>query len=205
MAAGEFIEILSSSALADLNTLNLALTETVKSVKDINTFMGTIKTPSGSTSAITDLNEKILKQEKLYASLKIQMEKYNQSVTQSKIKEEQLVQTKIRTEAATERQNKALDREQQKLTAASNLYNKVQQKLNTLQNEYKALAIQKELTNKLSDDEQKRYDFLQGKITKYDTTLKAVDATMGKHQRNVGNYASGFNVLGNSINQLTRE
>src|SRR5947207_1803443 len=205
MAAGEFIEILSSSALADLNTLNLALTETVKSVKDINTFMGTIKTPSGSTSAITDLNEKILKQEKLYASLQIQLEKYNQSVTQSKIKEEQLVQTKIRTEAATERQNKALDREQQKLTAASNLYNKVQQKLNTLQNEYKALAIQKELTNKLSDDEQKRYDFLQGKITKYDTTLKAVDATMGKHQRNVGNYASGFNVLGNSINQLTRE
>lgn len=38
-----------------------------------------------------------------------------------------------------------------------------------------------------------------------DTKLKAIDATIGKNQRNVGNYASGYNALGNSINQLSRE
>jgi len=108
-------------------------------------------------------------------------------------------------EQSIERKNKALEREQAKLSASQNIYNKVQQKLNSLSNEYKSLAVQKELTGKLTTEEAKRYDFLQGKIQKYDATLKAVDATMGKHQRNVGNYASGFNPLSNSINQLTRE
>jgi hypothetical protein len=91
------------------------------------------------------------------------------------------------------------------LNASQNIYNKVQQKLNALSNEYKNLAVKKELTGKLTDAEAKRYDYLSSRITKYDTTLKAVDASMGKYQRNVGNYASAFNPLSNSINQLTRE
>ena len=43
------------------------------------------------------------------------------------------------------------------------------------------------------------------KANKLDTELKTLDATLGKHNRNVGNYASGYNALGNSINQLSRE
>lgn len=43
------------------------------------------------------------------------------------------------------------------------------------------------------------------KAKEYDRQLKLLDATVGKHQRNVGNYASGFSGLGNSINQITRE
>jgi len=38
-----------------------------------------------------------------------------------------------------------------------------------------------------------------------DNKLKTIDSALGKNQRNVGNYASGFNALGNSINQLSRE
>ena len=98
-----------------------------------------------------------------------------------------------------------LAKEQAKLDAASNMYNKVQAKMNALSNEYKNLSTRKELGISLTDKEAKRYDFLQGKIQTYDKTLKAVDATMGKYSRNVGNYASGFNPLNNSINQLTRE
>lgn len=98
-----------------------------------------------------------------------------------------------------------LAKEQAKLDAASNMYNKVQAKMNALSNEYKNLSTRKELGISLTDKEAKRYDFLQGKIQTYDKTLKAVDATMGKYSRNVGNYASAFNPLNNSINQLTRE
>lgn len=98
-----------------------------------------------------------------------------------------------------------LNREQQKLAATQSLYNKTQQQLNALQSEYRELAIQKELGNKLTDKEAARYAQLQGQITRYDKALKAVDASMGKHQRNVGNYAGSFNPLSNSINQLTRE
>jgi hypothetical protein len=35
--------------------------------------------------------------------------------------------------------------------------------------------------------------------------LQAIDASVGKYGRNVGNYASGWNGLANSVNQLTRE
>jgi len=38
-----------------------------------------------------------------------------------------------------------------------------------------------------------------------DTRLKAIDGAVGKYGRNVGNYASGWNGLSNSVNQLTRE
>ncbi len=38
-----------------------------------------------------------------------------------------------------------------------------------------------------------------------DTELKAIDGAVGKYGRNVGNYASGWNGLANSVNQLTRE
>lgn len=42
-------------------------------------------------------------------------------------------------------------------------------------------------------------------IKKVDTELKALEFSSGRFQRNVGNYASGFSAIGNSISQLTRE
>ncbi len=98
-----------------------------------------------------------------------------------------------------------IDKENAKLQASENLYNKLQAKLNSLSNEYKNLAARKELGLSLTAKEEQRYTSLQGRIQTYDKTLKAVDSTMGKHQRNVGNYAGSFNPLSNSINQLTRE
>ena len=201
----DFIEFLSPSALADLKKGNDELLLMIKNVDAIGQKMSKITTPSGSDSAIKDLNAKLLQQEASYARLQIQLEKYTQAQNRTKISNNQVEKSNISLEASIERKNKAIEREQAKLEASQNVYNKVQQKLNALQNEYKALAVQKELTGKLTDKESQRYDFLAGKITKYDTTLKAVDASMGKYQRNVGNYASAFNPLGNSINQLTRE
>ena len=58
---------------------------------------------------------------------------------------------------------------------------------------------------KLTDKEVQRMDYLKGRIEKYDTTLKAVDATMGKHTRHVGNYERANNGLGMSLAQITRE
>jgi hypothetical protein len=42
-------------------------------------------------------------------------------------------------------------------------------------------------------------------VRKLDDEIKKIDSGIGKHTRNVGNYASGWNGLGNSINQITRE
>lgn len=46
---------------------------------------------------------------------------------------------------------------------------------------------------------------LSGRYIELNGTLKNIDAGLGNFQRNVGNYKSGFNGLGNSINQITRE
>jgi len=43
------------------------------------------------------------------------------------------------------------------------------------------------------------------KVNKLDAEIKALDADIGRNQRNVGNYKSGFNGLGNALNQITRE
>ncbi|CAB4136415.1 hypothetical protein UFOVP584_6 [uncultured Caudovirales phage] len=201
----EFIEILSPSALKDLQTANSEVLTLIKNIDNAGKSMQNIKTPSGSDSAIKDLNAKLIQQEKAYTALQIQLERYAQAQNRTKISNNALEKSEISLEQARIRNEKALDREVAKLEASQQLYNKVQQKLNALSNEYKNLAIKKELSGKLTDAEAKRYDFLSSKITKYDTTLKAVDASMGKYQRNVGNYSSAFNPLSNSINQLTRE
>src|SRR5690606_37899941 len=51
----------------------------------------------------------------------------------------------------------------------------------------------------------KRFQNLSNITNRLDGSIKKIDATLGKHQRNVGNYASGWNGLSNSINQITRE
>lgn len=46
---------------------------------------------------------------------------------------------------------------------------------------------------------------LLASIQQADAKIKELDATIGNHQRNVGNYASGFNSLGMSVQQIVRE
>lgn len=46
---------------------------------------------------------------------------------------------------------------------------------------------------------------LLASINQADTKIKELDATIGNHQRNVGNYASGWNGLGMSVQQIVRE
>ena len=129
------------------------------------------------------------------------------TISSKKLEQQSIKESNARNSLNKQREQSLaqLEKEKVKLEAASNMYNKVQSKMNALSNEYKNLATKKELGISLTDKEAKRYDFLQGKIQTYDKTLKAVDGTMGKYQRNVGNYAGAFNPLNNSINQLSRE
>lgn len=144
----------------------------------------------------------LTKAEKEKANALIKLNQLQRSQNQTEVSN---IRTKTQLIALEEKHEKQLQREQQKLQASESLYSKVQAKLNALSAEYKDLAVRKEMGLSLTAKEEQRYASLQGRIQNYDKTLKAVDATMGKHQRNVGNYASGFNPLSNSINQLTRE
>jgi len=49
------------------------------------------------------------------------------------------------------------------------------------------------------------YENAKNKANELGKQLRVIDTDIGKHTRNVGNYSSSWNGLGNSINQLTRE
>jgi len=108
-------------------------------------------------------------------------------------------------EKAFDKYEKQLQREQQRLERTQGLYNKVQRGLNSVKKEYQDLAVRKELDGKLSKEQEIQLARLEAKLTKYNSALKKVDSNIGNYQRNVGNYKSGFDGLGNSITQLTRE
>jgi hypothetical protein len=50
-----------------------------------------------------------------------------------------------------------------------------------------------------------KYEEAKNKANELGNRLRVIDTDIGKHTRNVGNYSSSWNGLGNSINQLTRE
>ena len=127
------------------------------------------------------------------------------------------IQAKIQTELSKEdRLNKQIYQQKERtlnqearlqaqLTKSENIYTKVQAKINILTKTYNNLATKKELGLKLTIREEAQLNSLTSRLEKYNGVLKKVDADIGKNQRNVGNYASSWNGLGNSINQLTRE
>ena len=202
----EFIEVLSPTALADLDKLNAKLIETVASVDKINAKFKSVATPSGVDGATKDMSQKYKELEATVVKLQSQLQKSaDQNVRnaeRTRLAEIKLAQDR---EKAFDKYEKQLQREQAKLEASANVYNKVQAKMNELSNEYKSLATKKELGLSLTSKEEQKYTSLQNRIKKYDEALKAVDASMGKYTRNVGNYSGAFNPLSNSINQLTRE
>jgi hypothetical protein len=145
------------------------------------------------------------------------------AINQAEIESEKLLQQKLRTEKLqldlrqkqervakqaerqVEREAKATATQIRNQERLNSVYSRVDQKLSAMVKTYRDLAIRKELGAKLTDNEQKNYEYLQAKIQKYDSALKQVDATMGKHQRNVGNYAMANSQLSFSVTQLARE
>lgn len=99
-----------------------------------------------------------------------------------------------------------LNREEAKrLVATQGLYAKVQSGINQVTKKYQDLAVRKELNGKLSAEEVVELGKLEAKLNRYQNVLKKVDANIGKHQRNVGNYKSTFDGLGFSVAQISRE
>jgi len=94
--------------------------------------------------------------------------------------------------------NKEIAKQARETLGLVSSYDKLSNELTTLRNQAKATAV----TFGLESEEFKKQ---AAAVQILDTKLKKIDETLGQSQRNVGNYKSGFNWLGNSINQLTRE
>lgn len=193
--AAEFIEILSPSALKDLQTANLEVVKLVANIDKVGQNMAKITTPSGADNATKKLAQD-------YQNLQKQLANTQQQLEKNRVAEIKLQQAR---EKAMDKYEAKLTKEQAQLAKANNLYNQTQAKVNALSQTYNNLAIKKELGQKLTGLEIIKLQTLTTELNTYQSALRRVDADIQKNQRNVGNYASGWNGLGNSINQLSRE
>lgn len=121
---------------------------------------------------------------------------------QSRLAEIRLQQQR---EKAFDSFEKNAKKEEQLLKKAEGNYQRIQNSVNLMTKAYNDLAIRRELGGTLTEREEKQLASLQKRIVDYNAALLKVDSQIGKNQRNVGNYASGYNALGNSISQLSRE
>ena len=162
-------------------------------------------------------NKIIAQKEREFAIFEKQFNKYESDLAKKAIAEEKASQKAIiavnKQQLAEEKQalarRQAFDKNDAKLSQQTakelSAYNRIQASVNLLTKTYQDLAIRKQLGNTLSASEEKQLVSITSRLNTYQTALKSVDANMQKHTRNVGNYASGYNGLGNSINQITRE
>lgn len=96
------------------------------------------------------------------------------------------------------RAQKTKDKELKQAQQQESIYAQTSKRLNDLRKAYKDLAIQ----NRENTAEGQK---LIAEITELDTKLKKVDATVGQHQRNVGNYEGATMSLRAELRMLTQE
>jgi hypothetical protein len=135
---------------------------------------------------------------------KLLLAKIKTQQAELKLQEQQRKATEAQ-ERSQEKANKATERAINLKEKENSAYSRVDKILAKTIKDYRDLAIKKELNLKISDKEIARMETLAGRIAKYDTALKNVDATTGKYQRNVGNYKSTFDGMTFSVTQLARE
>jgi hypothetical protein len=164
----------------------------------LNSYINSAKLPSDFVKGVKSIDKAqkdIIKTTKQLEQTEKQMQRQRLSDLKLQKKREQ----------AFDKYEKQLQREQKLLDRTQGLYNRVQRGVNQVTKQYQDLAIRKELNGKLSAEETVQLGMLEAKLNKYQSALKRADANIGKHQRNVGNYKSGFDGLGFSIAQLSRE
>jgi hypothetical protein len=208
----DFVEILSPKALEDLRTANDEVLTLISNMDKVGQSMKKVSTPSGANSAVADLTNKYKEQEKTISYLQnklVELEQAKQRNAKSTKTETQLILDQAKSyQSLAAQKDKAIAqavKEEQILAKANSLYNQTQQKVNQLTATYNDLAIKKELGGKLTNLEIIQLSKLTSELNVYQSALIKVDKDIQKNGRNVGNYASGWNGLGNSINQLSRE
>lgn len=183
----------ATKTLAVFNELQAELKATAQGLKGelaANTQASTAQLKQ--FSAATEQSNKLMQQS-------IQIEKLKAQADQQKIKAEQEI-VKLQKMQAQELARVAKEQEKaaQLAEKESSAYAKLSKELNDARKAYKDLAV----TNRANTTEGR--DLLDT-ITKLDTQLKSVDATVGQHQRNVGNYEGATKSLKLELRELITE
>jgi hypothetical protein len=182
----------ASKTLAVFNELQAELKATAQGLKTelaANTQASTAQLKQ--FSAASEQANKLMQQA-------VQIEKLKAQADQQKIKAEQEI---VKLQKMQAQETARLAKEQEKAAKlASNeasAYSKLSAELNKARKAYKDLAVQ----NQENSTEGKE---LLDTVTRLDAQLKKVDATVGQHQRNVGNYGEATKSLKLQLRELTQ-
>lgn len=193
--------VITQDAIKQVETLvsklELADAELLKISKSASGASGSIRnitTPKDVDKAVSDfasLNNELQKQNTIIKGLEAQISKLAQvRAVSNKASAEEIVNNRVLNQNALQ-QAKAVSN---MIGAYEKLHIEHQKAFKDAQN----IAV----TYGTASDEFKK---AAEKANLLDTELKSIDADLGKHTRNVGNYKSGWDGLGNSINQIGRE
>lgn len=221
MAQGEALgknDLFQSDAFTDaikgaetlLNVIKLTKEEIKGSLSAQKEFVSTFKTKSFDD--VKRLNAELkqtsdlikMKQQLEVAELKVlqQQQTLEQANIRTSIEKNKLTREQLRAEndltKAIENESKANKKAEQSLRQLNGEYKKGVQALAAVKQQLKEL----EFTGRTGG---KVYKALSQEFAELDKRVRGAETSVGEFQRNVGNYASGFNPLRNSINQLTRE
>jgi hypothetical protein len=122
------------------------------------------------------------------------------NMNKAMIEQERLEQARIRTKKALIQLEKAQEQQANKTAKAikdeGNAYKQQSKTLTDLINRYQNLAARGRENGKVAKG-------MLAEINKLDAGLKKIDATVGRHQRNVGNYTSALNGMRGAAAKVT--
>jgi len=187
---------LQDELIATIKILNTLDADIIKIATDLKKALSN---PDNSTTAGLNAtaaaarlaNQAMTEREKVLKATRDAEAKLNEVISQES---QELARLRLELQRANA-ENKNAAKEQSITTGA---YEKASLELQKVRRQWKDLAIAQMENTDAGKALKKQLDEL-------DAALKKVDADAGQHNRHVGNYASGFDGLQNSINQVTRE
>lgn len=190
-----------ASLIAKLNEVDAKMLAISKNAISLGGQIGGINTPSGgSTNGANNasINASIATQselnKKLAASIQLLQAKYTE-LTRARGNGQK---TLLEEQAAVREQLRLATLEAKAVNDSYNAYQKKDA-------EYKKAVLAAKELGAVHGSTSSVFLKEAAAVNKLADELKAIDAKLGNHTRSVGNYASGWNGLSNSINQLTRE
>lgn len=161
--------------------------------------MKQLKVPALNVKELTDAEKKIRDVNKLYED-KAKIDLQNLKIQQE---QERLAGIRDRNERARAKEQERIAKQQEvanakKLKAEKEMnsaYQQTQKRASALYQQLRDLAI-------VGDTNSKTYRKLKSEYDQLDKSLKEVDATFGKHQRNVGNYPTAINGITSALGKL---
>ena len=196
---GVLIETISKQVFEDMNKLIVQLTQQIQLTEQLSVQFKKIVLPS-QTAKAAQATGAALKETTRYIT------NYDKSLRKLNTAEIALAEAMSKTGRAiarvrveTQQQNK-LNKESAIITSRlSTLYQKEEVRLTRLSRKYADLALKKQLNGKLSKKEELELRRTKRALDKKYNALKKVDAAMGRHSRNVGNYTRRMRGLASSL------